>query len=71
MLDTENLRLHYSLDTGALDGPLRTSTAEEVRAAMLDEEFVKTWRLYLAGSIAAFNVGELQLFQVVFSREQE
>jgi cyclopropane-fatty-acyl-phospholipid synthase len=36
--------------------------------ALMDKSFVKTWRLYLAGSIAAFNVGELQLFQVVFSR---
>jgi hypothetical protein len=25
------------------------------------------WRLYLAGSIAAFRVGTLQLFQVVFA----
>ena len=25
------------------------------------------WRLYLAGSIAAFRVGGLQLFQVVFA----
>jgi hypothetical protein len=25
------------------------------------------WRLYLAGSIAAFQVGTLQLFQVVFA----
>jgi cyclopropane-fatty-acyl-phospholipid synthase len=35
---------------------------------MMDEEFVKAWRLYLAGSVAAFKVGELQLYQVVFSR---
>ena len=34
----------------------------------MDEEFVKAWRLYLAGSIAAFKVGELQLYQVVFAR---
>jgi len=29
---------------------------------------VRTWRLYLAGSIAAFRTGALQLFQVVFAR---
>jgi cyclopropane-fatty-acyl-phospholipid synthase len=34
---------------------------------MFDEHFVKMWRLYLAGSIAAFNVGDLQLFQVLFA----
>jgi cyclopropane-fatty-acyl-phospholipid synthase len=25
------------------------------------------WRLYMQGSIAAFRIGEMQLFQVVFS----
>ena len=66
VLDVENLRLHYSL---TLQHWLKRYEAhsEEVRA-MMDEEFVRAWRLYLCGSIAAFNVGELQLFQVVFSR---
>jgi cyclopropane-fatty-acyl-phospholipid synthase len=35
---------------------------------MFDESFVRAWRLYLSGCIANFNVGDLQLFQVVFSR---
>ena len=66
ILDVENLRLHYSL---TLQHWLERYEAhsKEVRA-MMDEEFVRAWRLYLCGSIAAFNVGELQLFQVVFSR---
>ena len=34
---------------------------------MFDERFVRMWRLYLAGSIAAFTTGKLQLFQVVFA----
>ncbi|HKJ09982.1 MAG TPA: cyclopropane-fatty-acyl-phospholipid synthase, partial [Gammaproteobacteria bacterium] len=42
--------------------------AEEQVAGMFDETFVRTWRLYLAGSIAAFVNGDLQLFQVVFNR---
>ena len=29
---------------------------------------MRTWRLYLAGSLAAFNVGKLQLFQLLFAR---
>ena len=29
--------------------------------------FVRSWRLYLAGSIAGFTTGSLQLFQVVFA----
>ncbi len=35
---------------------------------MFDDRFVRMWRLYLAGSVAAFETGELQLFQVVFAR---
>jgi cyclopropane-fatty-acyl-phospholipid synthase len=34
---------------------------------MYDAEFERAWRLYLAGSIAGFRAGTLQLFQVVFS----
>jgi cyclopropane-fatty-acyl-phospholipid synthase len=35
---------------------------------MFDEAFVRAWRLYLAGSLAAFRSGSLQLFQVLFAR---
>jgi cyclopropane-fatty-acyl-phospholipid synthase len=42
-------------------------SADEVRR-MFDEEFVRAWRFYLAGSIAAFRSGSLQLFQLTFSR---
>ena len=35
---------------------------------MFDEAFVRAWRLYLAGSQAAFVTGSMQLFQVVFAR---
>ena len=34
---------------------------------MFDEKFVRMWRLYLAGSVAGFSTGTLQLFQVVFA----
>ena len=37
-------------------------------AAMFDEMFVRAWRLYLAGSEAAFTTGWMQLFQIVFAR---
>ncbi len=66
ILDIENLRLHYSK---TLEYWLERFQANEHEVlSMMDREFVRAWRLYLAGSIAAFNVGELQLFQVVFSR---
>lgn len=66
VLDVENLRLHYAL---TLDHWLRRyeRVTDEVRL-MFDEAFVRMWRLYLAGSVAAFRTGSLQLFQIVFSR---
>ena len=35
---------------------------------MFDQSFVRAWRLYLAGSLAAFRTGCLQFFQIVFAR---
>jgi cyclopropane-fatty-acyl-phospholipid synthase len=66
VLDVENLRLHYAK---TLEHWLQRFEHYEVKIEeLMDEEFVRAWRLYLAGSIAAFNVGELQLYQVVFTR---
>lgn len=67
VLDVENLRLHYAL---TIEHWLRRfeQSQERVRA-MFDERFVRTWRLYLAGSLAAFRTGELQLYQLLFNRE--
>ncbi len=66
VLDVENLRLHYRKTLEHwLD---RFEAAAGKVEAMFDPIFVRLWRLYLAGSIAAFSSGTLQLFQVVFSR---
>jgi cyclopropane-fatty-acyl-phospholipid synthase len=65
--DVENLRLHYAL---TLEHWLRRyEDAREPVRGMFDLSFVRTWRLYLAGSLAAFRTGELELFQVLFTRE--
>ncbi|MDP9065410.1 MAG: cyclopropane-fatty-acyl-phospholipid synthase family protein [Pseudomonadota bacterium] len=69
VLDVENLRLHYARTLrhwleryeGAID---------QVRALFNDESFVRMWRLYLAGSIGGFETGALQLFQVLFTRQE-
>jgi cyclopropane-fatty-acyl-phospholipid synthase len=66
ILDVENLRLHYAQTLRHWLGRFEAS-AERV-ARMFDERFVRMWRLYLAGSCAAFADGALQLFQVVFAR---
>jgi cyclopropane-fatty-acyl-phospholipid synthase len=65
ILDVENIRLHYA-KTCAHWLELFEVSADRVRA-MFDEKFVRMWRLYLAGSAAAFTTGTLQLFQVVFA----
>ncbi len=64
--DVENLRLHYER---TLQHWLERFDhhAEEVRQRF-GERFERAWRLYLAGSIAAFRTGSLQLFQLVLTR---
>ncbi len=66
VLDVENIRLHYAK---TLEWWLQRyeENVEAVRT-MFDETFVRAWRLYLVGSIAAFLAGKLQLFQVVYAR---
>ena len=66
VLDVENIRLHYA---STLRGWLaRYEENVETVRQMFDEAFVRAWRLYLTGSITAFVRGNLQLFQVVFTR---
>lgn len=66
VLDVENLRLHYAK---TLEHWLERYERHvpQIRD-MFDARFVRVWRLYLAGSIAAFTTGALQLFQIVFAR---
>ena len=66
VLDVENLRLHYAETLAHWRGRFDASATEV--ASMFDETFVRAWRLYLAGSQAAFTTGTMQLFQVVFAR---
>ncbi len=65
VLDVENLRLHYA-QTLRHWLALFEGARERVRD-MFDEKFVRMWRLYLAGSVAGFTTGTLQLFQIVFA----
>ncbi len=66
VLDVENLRLHYAKTLEHWLERFERHT-DRVRE-MFDERFVRAWRLYLAGSIAAFTTGTMQLFQVSFTR---
>jgi len=65
VLDVENLRLHYAQTLR--DWLALFETASGRVREMFDEKFVRMWRMYLAGSIAGFTTGALQLFQVLFA----
>jgi cyclopropane-fatty-acyl-phospholipid synthase len=66
VLDAENLRLHYAATLR--EWLARYEQSEDRVREMFDDRFVRAWRLYLAGSIAGFTQGSLQLFQVLFAR---
>ena len=66
VLDVENLRLHYA-ETLRHWMWRYLAAIDEVRAAR-DAHFARAWQLYLAGSLAAFTTGCMQLFQVLFAR---
>lgn len=66
ILDVENLRLHYAKTCQHwLD---RFEQNLDRVQEMFDETFIRAWRLYLSGCIANFSIGDLLLYQVVFSR---
>ena len=69
VLDVENLRLHYARTCA--DWLDRYEQVAEPVQEMYDGSFVRAWRLYLAGSVAAFSTGTLQLFQVVFAHADD
>jgi cyclopropane-fatty-acyl-phospholipid synthase len=66
VLDVENLRLHYQRTLEAWLERFELSIQQV--SDLFGPEFVRMWRLYLAGAVAAFRAGSLQLFQVVFAR---
>ena len=65
ILDVENLRPHYARTCSEWLNNFE-AVADKVAEAY-GEEFVRMWRLYLAGSAAGFEAGTLQLFQVLFT----
>jgi len=64
--DVENLRLHYSRTLE--HWRQRFEDNLDIIREDFDETFIRAWRLYLVGSLAAFNNSDLQLFQIVFTR---
>lgn len=63
--DIEDLRAHYAQTLEHWLARFDRSACRVIE--MYNEEFERAWRLYLAGSIAGFRAGSLQLFQIVFT----
>jgi len=66
VLDVENLRPHYARTVN--DWLVRYEAVADQVVDMFDETFYRAWKLYLAGSVATFKLGRLQLFQILFAR---
>jgi cyclopropane-fatty-acyl-phospholipid synthase len=66
VIDVENLRLHYASTLEHWRQRFEAAATEV--ATMFGDTFVRAWRLYLAGSQAAFTTGSMQLFQVLLAR---
>ncbi len=66
LLDVESLRLHYALTTDRWreNFELKTGQIKE----MYGSEFVRMWRLYLAGCSASFRYSGLNIHQLLFSK---
>jgi cyclopropane-fatty-acyl-phospholipid synthase len=65
VLDVENLRLHYAKTVEHwLE---RFDRSSQQVSDLYGPWFQRAWRLYLAGSIAGFRAGSIQLFQIVFA----
>lgn len=63
--DIEDLRAHYARTLEHWLERFDRSAGKVIE--MYSPEFERAWRLYLAGSIAGFRTGSLQLFQIVFT----
>ena len=65
-IDYESLRRHYARTLQKWWE--RFEGAREQVREMYDERFVRMWRLYLRGAFAAFDSGELDLAQVLWTK---
>ncbi|MBI4746796.1 MAG: class I SAM-dependent methyltransferase [Deltaproteobacteria bacterium] len=67
--DVENLRLHYAKTLKHWLERFEEASCQVDK--LYDQRFTRAWRLYLAGSIAGFTAGTLQLFQVLFAHPEK
>jgi len=66
LIDIEDLRRHYDLTIGHWLN--RFEAARDRIRAMMGEEFVRMWRLYLVGARTSFRAGDMYVSQFLFSK---
>ena len=64
-VDIENLRIHYAATLDEWGKRFEDNTRKI--AEIFDERLVRTWRLFLNGSAAAFRWGDIRLYQILFT----
>jgi cyclopropane-fatty-acyl-phospholipid synthase len=66
IVDVENLRPHYAI---TLDRWIeRFENGRDKIAASFDSRFIRMWRMYLNSASAAFKYGDLNLWQITFTK---
>lgn len=68
VVDVESLRRHYALTLAHWSQRLEARLAQA--AALVDEQRLRVWRLYLAGCSHAFERGWINLYQLLGSKQQ-
>ena len=66
VLDVENLRRHYARTCA--EWVKRLQARRDACLAVVDAATYRTWMLYLAGASASFDRGDIELYQVLFTR---
>lgn len=66
VLDVENLRRHYALTCASW--VRRLQEHRDACLALVDNRTYRTWLLYLAASVTAFERGESQLYQILLAK---
>jgi len=68
ILDMENLRLHYAETLSHWLQGIEVNVSQI--NSKYNHEFFRRWQFYIAASVAAFTTGHLQLYQILFVREE-
>jgi cyclopropane-fatty-acyl-phospholipid synthase len=64
-LQAESLRLHYALTLERWNFMQHIAVIRQSH----DERFIRMWSLYLRGCAAAFRVSELDIYQLLFTKD--